>query len=98
MLGEPLGGEAAVSCGLATRCVEADVLEEETMAFASKLARGPLYGYARQKELMMKYFYNDLSDYYADEAEFMANCSHTEDFAEAVDAFLEKRKPSFKGK
>lgn len=98
MLGDAIGGEEAVKCGLATRCVEPDALEEETIAFASKLAHGPLYGYAKQKELMMKYFYSNLSDYYKDEAEFMANCSRTDDFAEAVDAFLEKRSPVFQGK
>ena len=97
MLGDAIGGEDAVSCGLATRCVAEETFDRETTAFAQRLANGPLAAYAKQKELMMKYFYGELSDYYDDEAAFMASCSRTADFSEAVDAFLEKRSPVFRG-
>lgn len=98
MLGDMVGGEEAVRLGLATRCVGEDTLEKETLDFAAGLAHGPLFGYAKQKELMMKHFYAGLEDYYKDEALFMAECSRTDDFSEAVDAFLEKRPPVFKSR
>jgi len=98
MLGETLYGEDAVRYGLASRCIESDSFEKETMEFAAKMAEGPLFGFARQKQLLMKYFYGGFSEYAKDEAESMSSCSRTADFAEAVDAFLEKRSPVFIGK
>lgn len=98
MLGDVVPGEEAVRLGLATKCVEQEALETETMAFAARLAHGPTFAYARQKELMRRYFYHDMPEYSKDEADYMSACSHTADFAEAVDAFLEKRPAAFQGK
>ncbi|WP_186565128.1 enoyl-CoA hydratase/isomerase family protein [Lawsonibacter celer] len=98
MLGEPIGGEQAYGWGLATRLAADDTLEEETYQFAKKIAHRATYGFAKQKMMMNKYFYPELDAFIVDETAGMCECSRTEDHAEAVHAFLEKRAPVFKGK
>lgn len=52
-----------------------------------------------QKELINQYFYNEgFEAYMADEANANHQCSRSADFEEAVNAFIEKRKPAFIGK
>ena len=98
MLGDPIGAEAAYQCGLAYRVCEPEMLEEETNKLAARLAKGPTYAYGKQKELMYGSYYGGYEGYLNTEITYMRNCSLTEDFAEAVNAFLEKRKPEFAGK
>jgi len=98
MLGSPVGGEEAVRIGLATTLAEEGKLAEVTTKFAQKLANKPLFAIKRQKELMMEFFYENIAAYSVKEREYMVECSRTADFAEAVNAFLEKRTPNFQGK
>lgn len=98
LLGEPITGEQALDWGLATRLAANETLEEETYHFAEKIAHRATYGFARQKQMMNKYFYPELDAFIVDETEGMCDCSRTEDHAEAVNAFLEKRPPVFTGK
>jgi len=97
LLGDAVGGEAALQIGLATKLVPGDELMGETYSFASRLAGAPLMAIRRQKALMSEFFYSDLDDYIKKEAGYMVECSHTKDFEEAVNAFLEKRPPVFSG-
>lgn len=98
MTGRPVGGEEAYNIGLLNVLAPEDGLMEATMKFASGLANAPLFAIRKQKELINKFFYADLPDYTVDETKAMAACSRTDDFAEAVNAFLEKRAPHFQGK
>jgi 2-(1,2-epoxy-1,2-dihydrophenyl)acetyl-CoA isomerase len=99
-LGDPIGGEEARRLNLVTKLCDQEKLEEETYVFASRLAAKPTYALAKQKRLMLETFYSDetMSAYQKREAEYMVDCSHTDDFSEAVNAFLEKRPPVFRGK
>lgn len=99
MTGRPVGGEEAFKIGLATQIAEEGNLEQVTYKLAKKLAAGPALALARQKELINKYFYNDrLEEFGVDEALYTQECSRSEDFKEAVQSFLEKRRPVFQGK
>lgn len=95
MTGDPVKGADCVSMGLATLCAEEGKLEETAYGLAQKLASKPSFPHAAQKRLIHKYFYGALEDYYAEEAAEIAECSRRPDFAEAVNAFLEKRPPEF---
>lgn len=97
MTGRPVGGEEAVAIGLANRLCEIDELEQDTMAFAKKLAHAPSKALAKQKSMVNTLFFNRLDEYSAIEASDMAECSRSHDFAEAVNAYLEKRSPVFTG-
>jgi len=97
MTGDTVTGEQALQSGLATILAEEGSLEEETYAFARKLAAAATFAIAKQKELMNEIFFADLEKYSEKEAIYMAECSRSADFAQAVDAFLEKRQPQFSG-
>ena len=96
-LGEPIRGERAYEIGLVTRLVPDESLEEEAVKFAGKLAHGPLQAYKRQKMMENAFFRENYEAYSIAESVYMLECSHTKDFAEAINAFLEKRKPEFTG-
>lgn len=98
MLGEMIGGEQAFRLGLASRLAAEDALPEETYGLAHHLAGRPTQAIARQKQLNYEFFYRDLEQFNRREADFMYETSRTEDFKEAVYAFLEKRSPQFYGK
>lgn len=97
MLGEPMGGAEAHRLGVANVLAGLEELEAETYALASKLAHRPLYALARQKAAINALFYSDIDKVIVQESEDMQACSRTNDFNEAVTAFLEKRAPEFKG-
>ena len=96
-LGETIRGERAYEIGLATRLVPDEALEEEAVKFALRLAHGPTQAYQRQKMLENAFFRENYEAYSIAESVYIAECSHTKDFAEAINAFLEKRKPEFTG-
>lgn len=98
MLGSLLDGEEAYALGLTSRLAEKGKLYEETMNLASELAAKPQLAIKRQKEMILKFFYKDIRAFTETESKYMVECSRSEDFAEAVNAFLEKRKPVFQGR
>lgn len=100
MSGRNVSGTEAVSIGLATQLVEEEKLREATDQYAKRLAKGPLKAYAQQKELINEFVYDcgRFEEYGIKEAQMMSDASYTEDFREAVHAFLEKRKANFQGK
>ncbi|MBE7638300.1 enoyl-CoA hydratase [Sneathiella sp. P13V-1] len=98
MLGDRFGAEAAKEYGLINFIVPDDELEAETKKLAERLASGPTFALGKTKELMHASMVNGLEQQLALEAESFSQCAATEDWAEAIVAFSEKRKPSFKGK
>ena len=75
-----------------------ETLEEETRAFAARLAARPPRALAMQKAAINEFFYPEIDKFIVRESEYMQACSRTSDFEEAVTAFLEKRSPVFQGK
>lgn len=95
MTGEPVKGEDALKTGLASILAEEGTLEETAMAFAEKLANRSTAAIAAQKEIVNKYFFQDMDAYFQDEVAAMAALSRKPDFKAAVYAFLEKKMPQF---
>lgn len=98
-LGTPVDADQALSLGLANRVAESEEsLLETTLALAGQLIRRPGKAIALQKRLYYEFMYRDLRQFNLREADYMYACSQSKDHAEAVNAFLEKRKPVFIGK
>lgn len=98
-LGTAIGAEEALKLGLTNRVSDTvESLRETTCALARELAEKPTAAIACQKRLYYEFFYRDLGQFNLREGDYMQETSRTEDFSEAVHAFLEKRKPVFTGK
>ena len=93
-----LDAQQALGLGLVNRVVADARLEEETMALASRLARGPRVAYRYMKRNMNAAETASLKDMLDLEAWHHTRTGMTEDHREAARAFVEKREPQFKGK
>jgi 2-(1,2-epoxy-1,2-dihydrophenyl)acetyl-CoA isomerase len=65
---------------------------------ARKLADGPTVALATAKKLIRTSLDNSWDEHSHREAEGLAACAATDDHFEGLNAFLEKRKPSFTGR
>ncbi|KQM17437.1 enoyl-CoA hydratase-related protein [Novosphingobium sp. Leaf2] len=96
LLGEKIDAATALSWGLATKVVPDEALDAEAMAIATRLASGP-----RSLGLIKRMAWDalDSSLETALQSERMAQreAGRTQDFVEGVNAFIEKRRPAFKG-
>ena len=97
LLSEPLDAAAALRLGLVNRVVSPARLREETQALALRLAAGPTFAYAATKRLLEASIGNSLESQLEAEAAAFAHCAATADMREGVRAFVEKRRPEFKG-
>jgi len=93
-----LDAQEALGLGLVNRVVPDARLEEETMALASRLARGPRVAYRYMKRNMNAAESASLKDMLDLEAWHHTRTGMTEDHREAACAFVEKREPQFKGR
>ncbi len=97
-LGDMTPAEEAYRLGLVNRLVPHEKLLEETLALARRLAEGPTYSMSLIKWLVHKSLYSDLEESLRVAGAAQSIARETEDHKEGVRAFLEKRKPEFKGR
>src|SRR5438445_11866755 len=83
--------------GMVNRVVPDARLEEETLALAARLARGPQIAYRYMKRNFNAAESGTLKDLLDLEAWHHTRCGLTEDHREAAKAFVEKRDPVFRG-
>lgn len=94
---EPLTAAQAAEWGLIWKAVPEGALMPEARALAEKLANGPTLGFAKTKDAIHQATTNSLEEQLALEAKYQKACGESEDYAEGVTAFLNKRAPEFKG-
>jgi 2-(1,2-epoxy-1,2-dihydrophenyl)acetyl-CoA isomerase len=90
--------QQALALGLVNRVVPDARLEEETLAMAGRIARGPRIAYRYMKRNLNAAESGPLKDLLDLEAWHHARCGMTEDHREAARAFVEKREPVFNGR
>jgi 2-(1,2-epoxy-1,2-dihydrophenyl)acetyl-CoA isomerase len=88
----------AAALGLVTEIVPADKLAEYTAQLAARLAAGPTLSLASLKESVAYGAAHTLAETLAFEDAMQTRCGASADHAEAVDAFLGKRRPEFTGR
>jgi 2-(1,2-epoxy-1,2-dihydrophenyl)acetyl-CoA isomerase len=96
--GRRLTAAEAQAWGLVSEVYEAEAFGEATAAYAAEWAAKPTRGVAMTKRLFDEAAGKGLEETLALEAELQGEATRTEDFAEGVAAFLEKRPPEFRGR
>lgn len=97
MTGEMIDAQQARELGLVAKVFPAEQLVEETMKTAKLLATRAQGILRSLKQVINRGVDVDLKSGCALEAEAFGLCFASEDMKEGVSAFLEKRKPEFKG-
>ena len=97
MLGERMPAAKALDWGLIHRAVADDALMAEALALAERLAAGPTVALGAMRRAARRRARRHYAEALAREAREPARARGTADAAEGGMAFLQKRKPAFKG-
>jgi enoyl-CoA hydratase/carnithine racemase len=97
-LSERIGSDRAEKLGLVNRVVPDADLNDAAFAIAKSLGEGPPIAYALIKDNLDHALHSSFDQSLDREAEAAIRSLYTEDRAEGVRAFVEKRKPVFQGR
>jgi enoyl-CoA hydratase len=98
LTGDMIDAKTAEAIGLVNHVYPVDELESKTMELANKIAEKAPIALQLCKEAVKFASRSNLDEGLRREVDLFAICFSTEDKQEGVSAFLEKRKPVFKGK
>lgn len=97
LLGDKLPAEKAEAWGMIWQCLDDEDLMPEARKLAEYLATQPTRGLGRIKQLINASTARTLDDELEQERQAMQELGQSADYAEGIAAFIQKRKPEFKG-
>ena len=97
MLGDKVGAAEAERMGMIYKWFPDDTFADSSFSIAKKLSKMPTKGLAYTKELFNRALTNGMEEQLALEAVYQTMAGNTADYKEGIAAFVEKRKPEFKG-
>lgn len=98
MTGDFISAEQAVDWGLLNKCVAADALDREVHSLANQICQKSQVAVTTGKTLFYKQLEKPLDEAYELAGNAMACNMMSEDVKEGIDAFFEKRQPSWKNR
>ncbi len=98
LLNQDIPSQQALEMGLVNRVFDDAAFMEQATAFAQTIAAGPTVAFAYAKRNMNQAYSSSMERILELEREGIAACGNTEDFKEASAAFIEKRRPVFRGR
>jgi 2-(1,2-epoxy-1,2-dihydrophenyl)acetyl-CoA isomerase len=97
MLGDKVSAEEALKIGMIYKILPNAFFADEVMEIAQNLAQMPTKALGLTKRLLNLSMTNNLEQQLALESDLQIEASSSNDYKEGVTAFVEKRKPEFKG-
>lgn len=97
LLNEPLDATEALELGILTEVVPNSEVRDRALALARRLASGPTVAYGGMRRLLRDSYSNTLTDHLQAETDTIGRTGNSSDTAEAIAAFLAKRRPTFEG-
>jgi 2-(1,2-epoxy-1,2-dihydrophenyl)acetyl-CoA isomerase len=98
MLGDKVSAAEAEAMGMLYKVFSDDTFSDESLKLAKTLAAMPTRGLALTKRALNQSLINNYDDQLHDEELLQEQAGRTADYKEGVQAFLEKRKPTFQGR
>ena len=98
MLGDKISAEEAEKLGMVYKVVSWENFSEEVNNIESILANMPTKALGLTMRLLNNSMQNSLEQQLKLESKLQIESAQSEDYAEGVEAFVDKRKPNFKGK
>ena len=95
--GRSMGADEGLQNGFFNRVVDAESLETEAVAFATRLASGPTFAHGMTKTMLRQEWTMSLETAIESEAQAQMICMQTLDFVRAYEAFVAKERPQFEG-
>ncbi len=97
MLADKVSAQEAEGMGMIYKVISDEEFEEEVEKLVAKVASMPTKGLALTKQALNESYNNSLNEQLDLESKLQIEASETHDYREGVAAFMEKRKPQFKG-
>ncbi|NND61156.1 MAG: 2-(1,2-epoxy-1,2-dihydrophenyl)acetyl-CoA isomerase [Gammaproteobacteria bacterium] len=97
LLGEPIGAEQAADWGMIYKCVDDAALRDTCIELCRHFATQPTRGLAAIKQALLASWDHSLDTQLDFERDVQRELGRSDDYREGVAAFLEKRKPEFRG-
>ncbi|WP_339636386.1 enoyl-CoA hydratase-related protein [uncultured Sulfitobacter sp.] len=98
LFADKITAQQADDWGMIWQAVPDAEFDAHWRAKAAQLAAGPTAAYAEAKKAIRASWDNGLEDQLSLEAEAQGRCGKSQDFAEGVTAFTQKRSPKFQGR
>ncbi len=98
MLGDKVSAEEAERLGMIYKYVPSEEFQETIQKLALKMAQMPTKALGLIKKTLNQSLTNNLEQQLSVESKYQIEAASSEDYQEGVAAFIEKRKPNFRGK
>ena len=97
LLGDKVAAQQARELGMVYKVFEPETFQQQALDLALEMAKMPTKALGLTKQLLNASFNNTLDQQLTLESTLQIQAANTNDYKEGVTAFVEKRKPNFKG-
>lgn len=97
LLGDKVAAQQALELGMVYKVFEPETFQQQALDLALEMAKMPTKALGLTKQLLNASFNNTLDQQLTLESTLQIQAANTNDYKEGVTAFVEKRKPNFKG-
>lgn len=97
LLGDKVAAQQARELGMVYKVFEPETFQQQALDLAQEMAKMPTKALGLTKQLLNASFNNTLDQQLTLESTLQIQAANTNDYKEGVTAFVEKRKPNFKG-